>query len=101
MEPGEPVYLPMDTALALALAQEESDTCPSCGYLKAICRDPARPWTDYEIHEETCQATLRLGHFHESDKWKARHDATKRAAQVSPRFREGKAPDVLVGLDIN
>lgn len=100
--PGEPVFLPEDTALALALAQEEQDTCPSCGYLKAICRGGReRPFTDYKIHEETCQVTLALGYHQSSPEIEKRSEAVRHATQALPRFREGKEPDILIGLDIN
>lgn len=91
--------MPEDSTAALALAMEEADTCRSCGYPKAWCRDPKRPFTDYEVHEETCQATLRLAHFREGDKWKSRHEPSKQATQMWPRFREGRAPDLAAGLN--
>jgi len=96
---GEPVFLPSDTAKAVALALEEADTCPTCGYPKSWCRGKGSQFTDYEVAQETCQATYRLALFRESDDWKNKHDATKQAVQLSARFRPGHEPPIDAGLD--
>ena len=101
MAPGEPVFLPEDTAKAVALAEEERDTCGSCGYPKAWCRGKGSQVTDYEVAQETCQATYRLAMFRESDEWKNRHPASQAGTQMYPRFREGHEPPVTAGLDID
>jgi hypothetical protein len=98
--PGEPLFTEDDTAAVIALAEEERDTCPSCGLLKIWCRGAGSQFTDYEVAEETCQATMRLAQFRESDGWKAKHAATQKATQLSVRFREGHEPDVDAGLDL-
>lgn len=83
----------------IALAEEERATCPSCGMLKSICRDP-----DYQLafepHEEQCNATWRLAQFRESDGWKNKHPATQQATQISVRFRDGMAPPLEHGLEL-
>ena len=96
---GEPLFTQEDHDWFIALSQERRDTCPSCGLLKSICRDP-----DYQLafepREEQCNATWRLAQFRESDSWKNKHPVTQQATQVSVRFREGMAPPLEHGLDL-
>ena len=98
--PGEPLFTEEDTAGAVALAEEERDTCPTCGLLKVWCRGAGSKFTDYEVAEETCQATMRLAQFRESDGWKAKHAATQQSTQLSVRFRPGYEPDLEAGLGL-
>lgn len=97
--PGEPLFLEEDTDLAVALAEEERDTCPSCGYPKAWCRDPAHQFS-FEPQEDTCWPAYRLAQYRNEDKWTAKHDDTKAATQLSVRFREGHKPDLEAGLGL-
>ncbi len=99
--PGEPLFLPEDTDLAVALAEEERDTCPSCGLPMVWCRDgKTHPFTDHDVVEQVCQPTLRLERHRESDGWKTKHAATQAATRLSTRFREGREPDVGAGLGL-
>ena len=97
--PGEPLFTEEDTAAAIALGEEERDTCPSCGMLKVWCRDPANQFA-FEPHEQMCFPTWRLAQFRESAGWTGKHEATKQATQVSARFREGHEPDLEAGLGL-
>lgn len=97
---GEELFTQEDTDYAIALAEEERDTCPSCGMPKAWCRDPANQFA-FEPHEETCFPSYRLALYRNSDGWKRKHDDTKQATQVSARFRDGHAPKWDAGLDLN
>ncbi len=98
---GEALFTTDDTDLAVALALEERDTCPSCGLPMVWCRDgKAYPFTDYEVTEQVCQPTLRLERYRESDGWKTKHAATQAATRLSTRFREGREPDIDAGLGL-
>lgn len=98
VQPGEPEFLPEDVDLLLALAEEERDTCPSCGLLKAWCRDKDNQFA-FEAAEEQCHATYALV-SHQATVSKARDAATKDAIQTSARFRSTFRPDLLAGLDL-
>ena len=98
-KPGEPLFLPEDTDYAIALAEEEQDTCSQCGMPRAWCSDPANQFA-FEPAERMCWPTYRLAQHRGSDKWQAKHEDTKVATQVSARFREGYIPDVAAGLDL-
>ena len=97
--PGEPLFLLEDTDAAVALAEEERDTCPSCGLPKAWCRDRANQFGVFEAREEQCHASYALTAYRNrtSD---ARDEASKSAAQVSAAFVAGKEPDIAAGLDL-
>ena len=97
--PGEPLFLEEDTAAALALAEEERDTCPSCGLPKAWCRDPANQFGAFEAHEATCFATYALA-VHRKGVDDKRSDETRAATQTSARFVPGREPDVEAGLGL-
>lgn len=99
-QPGEPLFTAEDTAWALALAEEEADTCPVCGYPKAWCRDPANQFA-FEPHEEECFVSKRLAQHQSSEAWKSKQDDTRSATQVSARFRDGHDPDYDAGLAID
>lgn len=98
-QPGERLFTDDDTAAAVALAMEERETCPSCGMLKAWCRDPANQFA-FEPVEETCFVTYRLAQHRGGQGWQKKHDDTKVATQVAARFREGYEPDVEAGLEL-
>lgn len=98
VQPGEPYFLRQDTELAVALAEEERDTCPLCGMPKAWCRDPANQFGVFEAFEEQCHITYVLGAHR--NKTGERDEATKAAVQIMARFAKGKAPDIDAGLDL-
>ena len=98
-KPGEPWFLPEDTDGAIALAEEERDTCPSCGMPKAWCRDPANQFA-FEPREEMCFVTWRLAQHRNGQNWQGKHDDTKQATQVVARFRDGREPDIAAGLGL-
>lgn len=98
VEPGEPEFLVEDTDGAIALAEEEAATCPSCGLLKVICRDKDNQFA-FEPHEEQCHVTYTLA-AHRKSVDEKRSEETKAATQTSARFREGFAPDLTAGLDL-
>lgn len=96
--PGEPLFLDEDTAGALALAEEERDTCPSCGMPKAWCRDPRNQFGVFEPTEEQCHVSYVLATRREA--WGDRPDVQRAATQLSVRFADGKAPDYEAGLGL-
>jgi hypothetical protein len=98
--PGEPLFLEEDTAAALALAEEERDTCPSCGLPKAWCRDPKAQFGAFEAHEDTCFATYALA-VHRKGVDEKRSDETRVATQTSVRFAAGREPDIEAGLELD
>lgn len=98
-QPGEPLFLEEDTALAVALAEEERDTCPSCGYQKAWCRDPANQFGAFDVQQEFCWASYRLAD-HRAAKFEALSDSQRASVQVWATFREGREPDVEAGLNL-
>jgi len=95
--PGEPLFTKEDTAGALALAEEERDTCPSCGYLKVWCRDPANQFGAFDVDEEFCWATYRLADYRKSKDY---GESQAASVQLAVRFREGREPDIEAGLDL-
>lgn len=98
--PGEPLFLQEDTDIAVALAEEEKDTCPSCGLPKAWCRDPKNQFA-FEPHEDVCWSTKRLAEHREGQaKNTNKAESTKQATQISARFREGITPDLEAGLGL-
>lgn len=98
MQPGEPEFLDRDTDLAVALAEEEAATCPSCGLLKDLCRSKDYQFAFVAV-EEQCHATYALA-AHRAAVDKDRDQATKTAIQTHPRFRAQVEPDLLAGLDL-
>ena len=96
--PGEPLFTPEDTAAAIALAEEERDTCPSCGLPKAWCRDSTNQFSVFETHEEQCHATYAMA-VHRA-KVTDRSDETKAATQLSVLFAAGRVPDFDAGLGL-
>jgi hypothetical protein len=99
VEPGEPEFLPQDTDGALALAEEEAATCPSCGMLMVWCRDPEHQFA-FEPAESVCWPTYRLAAHQASGDFKKYDDATRAAIHVAARFREGKEPDPVADLGL-
>ena len=97
--PGEALFLEEDTAAAVALAEEERDTCPSCGMPKAWCRNPANQFGAFAVVEEACHATYALA-AHRKQIDKDRADESRAATQMSVRFAEGRQPDIEAGLEL-
>lgn len=96
--PGEPLFTTEDTDAAIALAEEEADTCPQCGLLKAWCRSRDNQFA-FEAAEEQCHATYAIA-AHRRGVDEHRDDVTRAAIQTSSRFRKGHEPDLLAGLDL-
>lgn len=97
--PGEPEFLPEDTDGAIALAEEERDTCPSCGMQKAWCRDPVNQFGVFEPHQEFCWASYRLADFRKA-KFDKLSESQQASWQVWAGFREGHEPAIEAGLDL-
>lgn len=95
---GEPLFTQADTDGALALAEEEADTCPSCGFPKVWCRDRDNQFA-FMANEEQCHATYALV-AHQAAVNQKRDESTRRAIQMSARFRPDAEPDLLAGLDL-
>ena len=96
--PGEPLFTTEDTDYAIALAEEERDTCPACGMPKAWCRDPVNQF-GFEPAEAFCWATYRLAD-HRAARFEAMSESQRAAVQLSARFRDGVEPDLEAGLDL-
>lgn len=98
VEPGEPLFTDEDTAYAMALAEEEAATCPSCGLLKVICRDPANQFA-FEAAEEQCHATYAIA-SHRKKVEGQRSDEAAAATMTHPKIREGVNIPLDAGLDL-
>lgn len=99
--PGEPMFLPADSAAVLALAMEEADACKQCGLPKAICRDNKTGRARFDVDEEFCWASYRIAQRQiKQDKEKV-DPATKAGYVHAPKFRSGQEPDMLAGLGID
>ena len=92
------MFLPEDTAAVLALAAEEADTCQSCGYPKAWCRD-VEGRGRFVADEDYCWATLAMAARREKVA-KEKHGDSAAATQVYARFVKGYTPDVMAGLGL-
>lgn len=93
--------MPADTAAVLALAEEEADQCRQCGMPKVWCRDNDKGRARFDVDESFCWATYRIGQ-RQAKQQKEKADQAMQAAYVlSPKFREGREPDMLAGLDID
>jgi hypothetical protein len=99
VEPGEPLFLVEDTDGAVALAEEERATCPSCGLPRVWCRDPANQFA-FEPREQECFAAKRLAQHRSSQAWESKHEDTRQATELLARFRDGHQPDIEAGLEL-
>jgi hypothetical protein len=81
------------------LAEEEQDTCPSCGKLKVWCRDPANQFGTFDVDQEFCWATYRLADYRKA-KVEIMGDSQRASVQLAVRFRDGREPDLTAGLDL-
>lgn len=98
--PGEPLFLEDDTAAAVALGEEEADTCPSCGMPKAWCRtkDAEEGLARFDVAEDRCWATYRVALRRDKYDTEKTHGATRQAMQLTTRFRPGHMPPLDAGL---
>lgn len=87
----------------IALAEEEKDSCPSCGMPKAWCRtrDAEEGMARFDVAEDRCWATYRIGLRREKHTSEGIHPASREALQLSPRFRDGHMPPLEAGLDLD
>lgn len=99
VEPGAPLFLAEDTDGAIALEEEERDTCQSCGMPKVWCRDSGNQFAVFEVREEQCHATYALA-AHRAQVSEGRDETARQAVQMWTRFAEGKEPDFAAGLDL-
>lgn len=100
--PGEPLFLEDDTAAAIALAEEEQDSCPACGLPRAWCREGGLGDVGrFDIKEDTCWATYRVALRREALEKDSPHSPTRQARQITPRFRKGYLPDFGAGLNLD
>lgn len=101
VQPGEPEFLREDTDLALALAEEEADTCSSCGFPKAWCRDPRHQFS-FDADESVCWPSYRLAQHRAHTDFDKKDETTRAAVQLAARFRSDPAhqPNMLAGLDL-
>lgn len=98
VEPGEPLFLLTDTDAAVALAEEEQDTCPSCGFPKVWCQDAANQFA-FEAYASQCHVTYARA-AHRNKVTDEGDPAAREAMQVRARFRAGKEPDIYAGLGL-
>lgn len=98
--PGEPLFTEEDTAAAVALAEEERDTCSSCGMPKAWCRDPANQFGVFEPDQEFCWVSYRLAD-HKKAKFEQMSDSQRASVHLSAKFRQGHEPDIDAGLGLD
>lgn len=99
VSPGDPLFLPADTAAALALAEEEADTCNKCGLPKAYCRDNENGRARFDVDEEWCWATYRVAQRAAKMEKEKSAPADTAARVHSAKFREGREPDIMAGLE--
>lgn len=99
--PGEPLFLQEDTDAAVALAEEERDTCPSCGMPKAWCRNNEGGRSRFDVDESFCWATHRIAQRQDNMSKEKVDPATVRATQMAARFRAGQEPDITAGLNLS
>lgn len=97
---GEPLFTEEDTAGAIALGEEERDTCGACGMPRSWCRAPENQ-SSFDVRDETCYATYRVALRREKLEKEGVHPSTRVARQITPRFREGHLPAIDAGLDFD
>jgi hypothetical protein len=100
-QPGEPLFLPADTEMAVALAEEERDTCPACGLPTAWCRQNEGGRWRFDVDESFCWATYRVASRQNTGKWRSAHEETRQATQLRVKFRPGHEPAMTAGLGID
>jgi hypothetical protein len=98
--PGEPLFLPEDTDLAVALALEERDACPKCGLPKAWCRDNDAGRARFDVAEDFCWATYRVALRQEKQTKEKVPQSTQMATVMRAAIRPGYEPDIQADLPI-
>lgn len=68
--------------------------------LKSWCRDAANHQFSFRAEASTCWATEALERYRRTDAFQKLAEPTQSATQLAARFREGKHPDLLAGLDL-
>lgn len=99
--PGEPLFLLADTAAAMALAEEEDDTCRKCGLPRVWCRDNKKGRARFDVAEDFCWATYRVALRQDKQGKEKVSAATREATLLSAGFREGYEPQITDGLGIS
>jgi hypothetical protein len=100
-QPDEPLFTAEDTDAAVALAEEEADTCSQCGQPKAWCRDAANHQFSFEAVASVCWATEALETYKKTSAYQGLKDTVRAATQVAPKWREGHDPDLVAGLGLD
>jgi len=98
-KPGEPLFTRDDTDLAIALAEEEADTCRQCGLPIAVCSDPAYQFA-FTGDQRMCWATYGLTQYKGEIDWDNKLEDTRRATNLFVRFRPGHEAPLDAGLDL-
>lgn len=98
--PGEPLFTEEDTAYAVALAEEERDTCRACGLPRAICRNPKSKFGIFAGNHDFCYASYTL-HDYQKARVKGLSDAQQASVQFGVGFRKGHEPDASAGLGLD
>ena len=98
--PGEQLFTQEDTDLAMALALEEKEQCPSCGLPKSVCRDDKVGRARFGVEEHFCWATYRLASRKPKLDSKGNVGPTEKATLTSLTFRPGYEPDLLGDLPL-
>ena len=98
--PGEPLWLPEDTAAVMALVEEEANECPKCGMPKDWCRDHKSGRARFDVVDDYCWATDRIARRQKKQNDEKVDAITRAATLLSVKFREGHEPDVGAGLEL-
>jgi hypothetical protein len=100
-QPGEPLFLPADTEMAVALAEEERDTCPACGLPKAWCRQVEGGRARFRAEESFCWAVYAVNALRDTTAWQRKNNGNHGAYMVHPAIKPGHEPSMTAGLAIN
>lgn len=93
------MFLPEDSAAAVALALEEADACRLCGQPRAWCRDNENGRARFDVDEQFCWATYRVALRKIKQDKENVGDALRQAYIHTPKYAEGKEPDIMAGLE--
>lgn len=94
------MWLPWDRLVVEALADEEADTCRKCGLPKAWCRDNEAGRARFDVKDEFCWATYRVGLRQAKTAKENVPPAQENATILSATFREGREPPIDAGLEL-
>lgn len=80
-KPGEPLFTPADTQLALELQAEEDLACVGCGHPRDECMDPDNEQA-YEVNEFYCDPCAAKAEYQrhqggEPGRWDGRYLLTR------------------------